>query len=110
MPRRQRTVFGRFEELGSPGGRFKLGSSMEITRRDLGKIALASVPVCRAFGAKKIDSRFGGVQIGAISYSFNSIASPDPDAIVRAYVAIGLGECELTAEHCEALAGVPPMP
>jgi sugar phosphate isomerase/epimerase len=83
---------------------------MEFTRRDLGKIALASVPLYRALGAKTIDSKFGGVQIGAISYSFNSIASPDPEAIVRAYVEIGLGEAELTAEHCEALAGAPPMP
>ena len=54
---------------------------MELTRRDLGKIALASVPVARAFGAKTIDSKFGGVQIGAITYSFNRIASPDPEAI-----------------------------
>jgi len=73
-------------------------------------MALASVPLCRALGAKTIDSRFGGVQIGAITYSFNSIARPDPEAIVRAYAELGLGEAELTAEHCEALAGAPQMP
>ena len=83
---------------------------MEFTRRDLGKIALASVPLCRAFGAKRINSKFGGVQIGAITYSFNRIASPDPEAIVRAYAEIGLGEAELMSNHCEALAGAPPMP
>jgi sugar phosphate isomerase/epimerase len=83
---------------------------MEFTRRDLGRIALASVPLCRAFGAKMIDSKFGGVQIGAITYSFNRIASPDPEAIVRAYAEIGLGEAELMSNHCEALAGAPPMP
>ena len=49
---------------------------MEFTRRDLGKIAIASVPLSRAFAAKMIDSKFGGVQIGAITYSFNRIASP----------------------------------
>src|ERR1035438_765383 len=38
-------------------------STMQFTRRDLGKIALASVPLCRASGAKMIDSKFGGVQI-----------------------------------------------
>jgi len=83
---------------------------MDFTRRDLGKIALASVPLSRAFGAKKIDSKFGGVQVGAITYSFNRIASPDPEAIVKAYVEIGLGECELMSNHCESLAGAPAMP
>src|ERR1700687_1177676 len=83
---------------------------MEITRRDLGKIALASVPLCGALAAKRIDSKFDGVQIGAITYSFNRIATPDPEAIVKAYVEIGLGEAELMSNHCEALAGAPPMP
>ncbi len=83
---------------------------MEFTRRDLGKVALASVPLYRAFGAKRIDSKFGGVQIGAITYSFNRIASPDPEAIIKAYVEIGLGEAELMSNHCEALAGAPAMP
>jgi sugar phosphate isomerase/epimerase len=83
---------------------------MEFTRRDLGKIALASVTMSRAFGAKMIDSKFGGVQIGAITYSFNRIASPDPEEIIKAYVDIGLGEAELMSNHCEALAGAPAMP
>jgi sugar phosphate isomerase/epimerase len=83
---------------------------MEFTRRDLGKIALAAAPLGRALAAKTIDSKFGGVQIGAITYSFNRIASPDPEAIIKAYVEIGLGECELMSNHCEALAGAPAMP
>src|SRR5438309_4470828 len=83
---------------------------MDITRRDLGKLALLSVPLSKAFAAKTIDSKFGGVQIGAITYSFNRIASPDPEAIIRAYVEIGLGEAELMSNHCEALAGAPAMP
>ncbi len=83
---------------------------MEFTRRDLGKIAIASVPLSRAFAAKTINSKFGGVQIGAITYSFNRIASPDPVAIIKAYVEIGLGEAELMSNHCEALAGAPAMP
>jgi sugar phosphate isomerase/epimerase len=78
---------------------------MLYTRRDIGKLALASVPVSMAFGAT-INSKFGGVQIGAITYSFNSIAS-DPEAIIKAYVEIGLGEAELMSNHCEALAGAP---
>jgi sugar phosphate isomerase/epimerase len=82
---------------------------MEFTRRDVGKIALA-LPLAKAFGAKTIDSKFNGVQIGAITYSFNRIASPDPTAIIKAYGDIGLGECELMSNHCEALAGAPAMP
>jgi sugar phosphate isomerase/epimerase len=83
---------------------------MEFTRRDLGRIALASGSLRGALGAKRIDSVFGGVQIGAITYSFNRIASPDPEAIIKAFVEIGLGEAELMSNHCEALAGAPPMP
>jgi len=83
---------------------------MNVSRRDLGKIALASVPLARAFGAKMINSKVDGVQIGAITYSFNRIASPDPEAIVKAYDEIGLGEAELMSNHCEALAGAPAMP
>jgi sugar phosphate isomerase/epimerase len=83
---------------------------MEFTRRDLGKIALVSLPLSRAFGAKMIDSKIDGVQIGAITYSFNTIANPDPQAIINAYVEIGLGEAELMSNHCEALAGAPATP
>lgn len=83
---------------------------MQFTRRDMGKIAIASIPLASAFGAKRIDSKFGGVQIGAITYSFNRIASPDAQAIIKAYVEVGLGEAELMSNHCEALAGAPPMP
>ena len=81
---------------------------MLYTRRDLGKIALGALPFACARGAAYIDSKFYGVQIGAITYSFNSIANPDTEAIIRAYVEIGLGEAELMSNHCEALAGAPP--
>ncbi len=80
---------------------------MPYNRRDFGKIALASLPLARLYAA--INSKFNGVQIGAITYSFNSIAS-DPQAIIKAMVEIGLGEAELMSNHCEALAGAPAMP
>src|SRR4051812_39510342 len=83
---------------------------MDFTRRDIGKIALASLPLAKAFAAKRIDSKFGGVQVGAITYSFNRLASPDAEAIIRAYVDIGFGEAELMSNHCEALAGAPAAP
>jgi sugar phosphate isomerase/epimerase len=83
---------------------------MTFTRRDIGKLAMAAAPMARAFGAQKINSKFNGVQIGAITYSFNRIATPDAEAIIKAYVEIGLGEAELMSNHCESLAGAPPMP
>jgi len=83
---------------------------MQLTRRDVVKIALASAPLAKALSAATIDSKFGGVQVGAITYSFNRIAAPDPTAIIRAYVEIGLGEAELMSNHCESLAGAPAMP
>lgn len=83
---------------------------MQLSRRDLGRLTAASAISAPVWAAKEIDSRIAGVQIGAITYSFNRIASPDPEAIIRAYVEIGLGEAELMSNHCEALAGAPTMP
>jgi len=80
---------------------------MLYTRRDIGKLALAAVPASLAYGAA-INSKFGGVQIGAITYSFRSMG--DPEAMLQAYVEIGLGEMELMSNDCEALAGAPRMP
>src|SRR5262252_553844 len=83
---------------------------MNYTRRDVGKMTLAGLTLAKAFGAKMIDSKFSGVQVGAITYSFIRIANPDAEAIIKAYVEIGLGEAELMSNHCEALAGAPAMP
>jgi len=73
------------------------------TRRDFGKLALASIPLAKAFAA--VNSKFNGVQIGAITYSFRSI--PDAETIIKEYVEIGLGEAELMSNHAEQLAGAP---
>jgi sugar phosphate isomerase/epimerase len=79
---------------------------MVYTRRDIGKIALASVPLVRAYAA--VNSKFDGVQIGAITYCFRSFT--DPEEVIKAMVDIGLGEAELMSNHCEGLAGAPAMP
>ncbi len=79
---------------------------MVLTRRDFGRAALAAAAIGRASAA--IDSKFGGVQIGAQTYSFRSI--PDPLAVIQGMVDVGLGEAELMSNHCEALAGMPAMP
>jgi sugar phosphate isomerase/epimerase len=81
---------------------------MVLSRRDFGRAALAAAALSRAKAAA-INSKFSGVQIGAITYSFNSIAR-NPQAIIDAYAEIGLGEAELMSNHCEALAGAPAMP
>jgi sugar phosphate isomerase/epimerase len=77
-----------------------------LTRRDFGRAALAAAAIGRASAA--IDSKFGGVQIGAQTYSFRSI--PDPLAVIQGMVDVGLGEAELMSNHCESLAGMPAMP
>jgi sugar phosphate isomerase/epimerase len=78
---------------------------MVSTRRDFGRIALAAMPLARAFAA--INSKFKGVQIGAITYSFGQMPATQ---IIPALVDIGIGEVELMSNHCEALAGAPAMP
>lgn len=76
---------------------------MLYTRRDLGKFALAAVPLAK--GLANIDSKFGGVQIGAISYSFRNIS--DVNEIIKDMALIGLSEVELMSNHAETLAGAP---
>ena len=77
---------------------------MSYSRRDFGKLALAA-PFAQAFGA--IDSKFSGVQIGAITYSFRSM---QPAEIIPAMVKAGIGQTELMSNDCEALAGAPMPP
>ena len=68
-----------------------------LTRRNLGKLALAGLPLARAFG-KKINSKIAGVQIGCQSYSFRDLSFDDA---LKAMAADGLGDCELFAQHIE---------
>ena len=76
---------------------------MTYTRRDVGKIALASLPLARAFGAP--NSKIDGVQIGVITYSFRTVS--DPEEIIKAIAQIGLSSVELMSNHAEQLAGAP---
>ena len=83
------------------------------TRREFTGIVLGAPAALSigAFGARldaAIDSRVRGVQIGAITYSFRALS--DPQAIVQAFVSMGIGEVELMSNHAEALAGAPPGP
>ncbi len=97
------------------------------SRREFGALALAGVPMTAllrslhepALGQRpvirddvplsvggRINSTIKGVQVGAITYSFNRLTG-GPEAIIQAYVTIGLGEMELMSNHAEALAGAP---
>jgi sugar phosphate isomerase/epimerase len=82
------------------------------SRREFGRLALTAVPASIALADlplsawAEINSKIKGVQIGAITYSFNRIAA-NPEDIIKAYVTIGLGEMELMSGHAEALAGAP---
>src|SRR5580765_4741923 len=84
---------------------------MDRSRREFGKLTLTALPASwalarvplSAFAA--IDSKIKGVQIGAITYSFRTIANAED--IIKAYQTIGLGEMELMSNHAEALAGAP---
>jgi len=82
---------------------------MALTRRQFNAAALSTVPLLglsrRVRAQARINSRIGGVRIGAITYSFRSM--PDPNDIIKAYVTIGLGEMELMSGDAEKLAGAP---
>jgi sugar phosphate isomerase/epimerase len=83
----------------------------EFSRRDFGKMAFAGIPMASAmllnsdlFAADKPNSKFKGVQIGVITYSFNGMAAAD---IIPSMVTIGLSAVELMSSHAESLAGAP---
>jgi sugar phosphate isomerase/epimerase len=65
-------------------------------------MALAGLPLSVAL--EHINSKFRGVQIGAITYSFRSMPANE---IIPAMIKLGLSEAELMSNHCEALAGAP---
>jgi sugar phosphate isomerase/epimerase len=76
---------------------------MFYSRRELGRLALASLPAAAALAAP--NSKIKGVQIGAITYSFRQ-GVPKPE-IIPDMVKIGLSEVELMSGDAEALAGAP---
>src|SRR5438874_11838886 len=80
---------------------------VSYSRRDFGRLLAAGLPLALALRARG-DSKVNGVQIGAITYSFRTIANPEE--IIAAYKTIGLSEAELMSNHAEALAGAPPGP
>jgi hypothetical protein len=80
-----------------------------ITRRELGRIALAAAPLTlRTAGAAKPNSKIAGVQIGLQTYSFRQ-GVPKTEFIAD-MTKIGLSEAEIMSGDVEILAGAPAAP
>jgi sugar phosphate isomerase/epimerase len=86
---------------------------MNPTRRDFGKLALAALPAAGVFGPTRLlaapNSKFAGVQIGTITYSFKNDVKK-PDEIIPNVVKIGLNSVELMSDDGERMAGAPAIP
>jgi hypothetical protein len=75
---------------------------MDLTRRDLGRMALAAAVVSKTFAAPKPNSNFGGVQVGAnVPYSFHNM-SGTADKILEYMNQINLSAAELRLQPVEA--------
>jgi len=69
-----------------------------ITRREFSKLALAAPIAAARDKTARIDSTFGGVIVGAQTYSFRDRPL---DAAIAAMREIGLGYAELTSRHVQ---------
>ena len=69
-----------------------------LTRREFGKLALALPPAAARQAPARIHSTFGGVMVGAQTYSFRDRAL---DAAIEALRQIDLGFAELSARHVQ---------
>lgn len=80
---------------------------MDLTRRDLGKLALAAIPASRVLLAKP-NSNFDGVQVGVITYSYRSMpGANDAEALLKYIVDSGISGIELMGPAAEIYAGSP---
>jgi sugar phosphate isomerase/epimerase len=82
---------------------------MTYTRRDIGKFALASLPVAGLMAAAKPNSVFGGVRIGAITYSFRALPG-SAEQTLKYLLDCGISGIELMADVPEGYAGAPARP
>lgn len=75
-----------------------------MNRRDFGKVALAALPMANL--QAKPNSKFGGVQIGAITYSFRALPSTAQD-LLKYCTELGISSIELMGDAAENFAGAP---
>src|SRR3954452_2065055 len=90
---------------------------MSYTRREFGKLALASLPAAAIlargdsiFGAlaeAQPNSLIDGGQIGTITYSFRSMPDQSAEATLKYIVDSGISAIELMGGHVESFAGAP---
>jgi sugar phosphate isomerase/epimerase len=70
------------------------------SRRDLGKLALAALPVTNAMA--RINSRIHGVRMGVAGYSYNTLPRTGLlDVIVKSMTDCGIGDCLLFGPSTE---------
>lgn len=82
---------------------------MLYTRRDFGKIALATLPAAsaaRLMAFAQPNSVFGGVQIGVITYSFRALPGSAEETL-KYCVDCGFSGIELMSNVAESYAGAP---
>ncbi len=88
---------------------------MNYSRRDFGKLALASLPAAALLSrsgtlfaapqkAGKPNSKFGGVQVGVITYSYRSMPDQSAEAILGYVLDSGINAIELMGPPAEAYA------
>ena len=90
---------------------------MAITRRQLGKLALAGVPAAALAGRygslvevlaqAQPNSLVAGVQIGVITYSYRSMPDQSAEATLKYIVDSGISAIELMGGPVESFAGAP---
>jgi sugar phosphate isomerase/epimerase len=77
---------------------------MTFTRRDFGKLAAAAIPAASLLA--KPDSKFNGVQIGTITYSFRALPGSAEETL-KYCLECGISGIELMSNVAESYAGSP---
>jgi sugar phosphate isomerase/epimerase len=89
---------------------------MAMTRREFGRLAVAGLPAAAfienplfnsVFAQGKPNSKFGGVQIGVITYSYRSMADQSAEATLRYVLESGVSAIELMDTPVELFLGRP---
>ena len=91
---------------------------MSVTRREFGKLAMATVPaalvgergLAAAQSASRPNSSIAGVQIGVITYSYRAMPEQGADAVLRYVLDSGISAVELMGTAIESYAGAPVLP
>jgi sugar phosphate isomerase/epimerase len=98
---------------------------MRYTRREVGKLALTALPAASLLGrpfaamaqapldvarGRKPNSTINGVRVGAITYSYRTMADQSAEATLRYVVDSGISQIEFMGGPVEAFAGAPQAP